>query len=66
MKWTLRQIIGAAGGQTAVAKECGISVPAVSKWVKDGELPGKDYVKTVEGYRTKISKLAGVEPHDIP
>lgn len=62
----LKDIIKKAGGLTAVANACGVSPPAVSKWIRAGELPGKDYLKTVEGYRKKISEMSGVDPKDIP
>lgn len=62
----LKTIIKDAGGLTAVAKACGVSPPAVSKWIRAGELPGKDYFKTVEGYRQKIGSMSGVDPKDIP
>ena len=61
-----RKIINAAGGQTAVAKACGVTVPAVNKWVKAGELPGKDYFATVQRYRKLIGEMANVEPDSIP
>lgn len=59
-------IIRRAGGQAAVARACGVTPAAVNKWVKANELPGKDYFKTVEGYREKISEMSGFDVQDIP
>lgn len=53
----LARALEVAGSQEALATICGVTQPAVSKWVAKGAIPA-DYALTVE-------RETGVSRHDI-
>lgn len=40
----LREIIGAAGGSTALASRCGVSSTAIYNWLAHGRIPARHWI----------------------
>lgn len=53
----IERAIKAAGGQQGLASVCGVTQPAVAKWVRWGHAPQRRVAE--------ISKATGVPVHDL-
>lgn len=56
----LSTIIDRAGGTNAVAKACGLTPGAVSRWRKDGRLPSSD-VNERTNYAWVLLGMSGID-----
>lgn len=54
----IKELVGDAGGYAQVARDIGVSRPAVSQWVHGKMLPGPHHLR-------RLAQLRGYEPFQI-
>jgi len=59
-----RDIVKIAGGQTIVARLCGVQRQAVNRWCNANSLPVSEWTGRTR-YAEKIAKLAQMLGHDL-
>jgi len=60
----IREIIKLAGGQTVVARLCGVQRQAVNRWCNANSLPVSEWTARTS-YAKKISELSQMLGHDL-